>query len=92
MSQVPKESDEEDKPQSIEAPKSSEKLDPLPEPEDGLDHHCTIKPEADGITMDEDSVSPATVFSIRLKQPRSNLQHKMSVPELCRNFRFKYYI
>ncbi|KAF8031287.1 hypothetical protein BT93_D0479 [Corymbia citriodora subsp. variegata] len=36
--------------------------------------------------MEEDSVSPATVFSIRLKQPRSNLMHKMSVPELCRNF------
>ncbi|EEF43246.1 mediator of RNA polymerase II transcription subunit 16 isoform X1 [Ricinus communis] len=36
--------------------------------------------------MEEDSVSPATVFCIRLKQPRSNLQHKMSVPELCRNF------
>ena len=37
--------------------------------------------------MEEDSVSPATVFCIRLKQPRSNLQHKMSVPELCRKFR-----
>lgn len=37
--------------------------------------------------MEEDPVSPATVFSIRLKQPRSNLMHKMSVPELCRNFR-----
>jgi hypothetical protein len=37
--------------------------------------------------MEEDSVSPATVFCIRLKQPRSNLQHKMSVPELCRQFR-----
>ncbi|CAJ1936440.1 unnamed protein product [Sphenostylis stenocarpa] len=36
--------------------------------------------------MEEDSVNPATVFSIRLKQPRSNLLHKMSVPELCRNF------
>jgi len=38
-------------------------------------------------SMEEDSVSPATVFCIRLKQPRSNLQHKMSVPELCRKFR-----
>jgi hypothetical protein len=38
--------------------------------------------------MEEDSVSPATVFCIRLKQPRSNLQYKMSVPELCRNFRY----
>ncbi|KAJ4850777.1 Mediator of RNA polymerase II transcription subunit 16 [Turnera subulata] len=36
--------------------------------------------------MEEDSASPATVFCIRLKQPRSSLQHKMSVPELCRNF------
>lgn len=37
--------------------------------------------------MEEDSVSPATVFTIRLKQSKSNLLHKMSVPELCRNFR-----
>lgn len=37
--------------------------------------------------MDEDPSNPATVFCIRLKQPRSNLQYKMSVPELCRNFR-----
>lgn len=37
--------------------------------------------------MEEDPVGPATVFCIKLKQPRSNLQHKMSVPELCRNFR-----
>ncbi|KAL3345341.1 hypothetical protein AABB24_024350 [Solanum stoloniferum] len=36
--------------------------------------------------MDEDTVNPAVVFCIRLKQPRSNLLHKMSVPELCRNF------
>ncbi|OMO65128.1 hypothetical protein COLO4_31502 [Corchorus olitorius] len=36
--------------------------------------------------MEDDSVNPATVFCIRLKQPRSNLRHKMSVPELCRNF------
>ncbi|XP_024988929.1 mediator of RNA polymerase II transcription subunit 16 isoform X5 [Cynara cardunculus var. scolymus] len=39
-----------------------------------------------GTPMEEDSVNPATVFCIRLKQPRSNLQYKMSVPELCRNF------
>lgn len=32
--------------------------------------------------------SPATVFRIRLKQPPSGLQHKMRVPELCRNFRY----
>ncbi|XP_010538623.1 PREDICTED: mediator of RNA polymerase II transcription subunit 16 isoform X2 [Tarenaya hassleriana] len=36
--------------------------------------------------MEVDSVSPATVFCVRLKQPNSNLLHKMSVPELCRNF------
>ncbi|KAK6149864.1 hypothetical protein DH2020_017389 [Rehmannia glutinosa] len=37
--------------------------------------------------MDEDSGNQATVFCIKLKQPRSNLLHKMSVPELCRTFR-----
>lgn len=37
--------------------------------------------------MDEDSGNPATVFCIKLKQPKSNLLHKMSVPELCRTFR-----
>ncbi|KAI6703785.1 hypothetical protein NL676_012921 [Syzygium grande] len=42
--------------------------------------------EEEGEPMEEDPASPATVFSIRLKQPRSNLMHKMSVPELCRNF------
>ncbi|XP_010529420.1 PREDICTED: mediator of RNA polymerase II transcription subunit 16-like isoform X2 [Tarenaya hassleriana] len=36
--------------------------------------------------MEVDSVSPATVFRVRLKQPNSNLLHKMSVPELCRTF------
>lgn len=45
--------------------------------------------EAEGMEdpMEEDAANPATVFCIRLKQPRSNLMHKMSVPELCRNFR-----
>ncbi|CDY70651.1 BnaCnng69220D, partial [Brassica napus] len=36
--------------------------------------------------MEVDPVSPATVFCVTLKQPNSNLLHKMSVPELCRNF------
>ncbi|XP_039689531.1 mediator of RNA polymerase II transcription subunit 16 isoform X2 [Medicago truncatula] len=36
--------------------------------------------------MEEDSVNPATVFTIRLRQSKANLMHKMSVPELCRNF------
>ncbi|KAL1537490.1 Mediator of RNA polymerase II transcription subunit 16 [Salvia divinorum] len=39
-----------------------------------------------GESMDEDYGTPATVFQIKLKQPKSNLQHKMSVPELCRTF------
>ncbi|OIV94349.1 hypothetical protein TanjilG_21689 [Lupinus angustifolius] len=38
------------------------------------------------VPMEEESVNPATVFCIRLKQPNSNLLHKMSVPEICRNF------
>lgn len=42
----------------------------------------------DADPMDEDVVKPAVVFCIRLKQPRSNLLHKMSVPELCRKFRY----
>ncbi|XP_041989991.1 mediator of RNA polymerase II transcription subunit 16-like isoform X1 [Salvia splendens] len=37
-------------------------------------------------SVDEDSATPATVFHIKLKQPKSNLLHKMSVPELCRTF------
>ncbi|KAF4363810.1 hypothetical protein F8388_000475 [Cannabis sativa] len=49
----------------------------------GVEEEAVEKPED---PMEEDSVSPATVFCIRLKQPRSNLLHKMSVPELCRNF------
>lgn len=37
--------------------------------------------------IDEATVlPPATVFRIRLKQSPENLRHKMSVPELCRNF------
>ncbi|CAA6655675.1 unnamed protein product [Spirodela intermedia] len=40
--------------------------------------------DADGASSS--SVPPATVFRIRLKQPPSNIRHKMSVPELCRNF------
>ncbi|KAF3774355.1 Mediator of RNA polymerase II transcription subunit 16 [Nymphaea thermarum] len=37
-------------------------------------------------SMEDDHPCPATVFCIRLKQPEENLRHKMSVPELCRNF------
>ncbi|KAG9158832.1 hypothetical protein Leryth_024244 [Lithospermum erythrorhizon] len=34
----------------------------------------------------EEDGDPVAVFCIKLKQPNSNLLHKMSVPELCRNF------
>lgn len=44
--------------------------------------------EKEEYQMEIDHVSPATVFCVKLKQPNSNLLHKMSVPELCRNFRF----
>ncbi|TQD89483.1 hypothetical protein C1H46_024949 [Malus baccata] len=40
--------------------------------------------------MEEDAVNPTAVFCIRLKQPKSNLQHKMSIPELCYNFRYLF--
>ncbi|KAL5994515.1 hypothetical protein ACLOJK_024568 [Asimina triloba] len=46
---------------------------------DEASHHPTAM-------IEDDPASPATVFRIRLNQPRSNLRHKMSVPELCRNF------
>lgn len=66
--------------QSIEVSKGSDKADSA----GGAEEEAVEKPDD---PMEEDSVSPATVFCIRLKQPRSNLLHKMSVPELCRNFR-----
>ncbi|XP_031398933.1 mediator of RNA polymerase II transcription subunit 16 isoform X2 [Punica granatum] len=56
---------------------------PADDEEEGCPDHAGARA---GEPMEEDLVGPATVFSIRLKQPRSNLQHKMSVPELCRNF------
>ncbi|KAL6562166.1 Mediator of RNA polymerase II transcription subunit 16 [Orobanche gracilis] len=37
-------------------------------------------------SVDEDSGNQAIVFCITLKQHKSNLLHKMSVPELCRTF------
>ena len=54
----------------------------------------TAAENSTGDSMDEDSGTPATVFHIKLKQPKSNLQHKMSVPELCRTFRcvFEVYL
>ncbi|KAF7840252.1 mediator of RNA polymerase II transcription subunit 16 isoform X1 [Senna tora] len=66
----------------LEVSKSTEKTESLSGEEEAL---VGDKPPIED-PMDEDSPSPATVFCIRLKQPRSNLLHKMSVPELCRNF------
>lgn len=81
MTQVSNATEGEEQPQvqPLELPKVSDKTEPLPAQEEVME-----KPDD---SMDEDLVTPATVFRIKLKQPRSNLQHKMSVPELCRNFR-----
>lgn len=63
------------------------------EEEEGHPPMALVVPEKEAVgstaddPMDVDNVNPATVFCIRLKQPKSNLLHKMSVPELCRNFR-----
>ncbi|KAK7412325.1 hypothetical protein VNO78_03779 [Psophocarpus tetragonolobus] len=48
----------------------------------------TVSAEEDDDPMEQDSLSPlpATVFCIRLRQPKSNLLYKMIVPEICRNF------
>lgn len=84
MSQV-EEADDEPLAQSveIEKPESPKQREEEEEEEEPVD-----KPDCDD-PMEEDSssVSPSAVFCIGLKQPRSDLQHKMSVPELCRNFR-----
>ena len=74
----------------IELSKGSEKKTELliSEQEEDEEEEEPLEKEKPDDPMEEDSVSPATVFCIRLKQPRSNLQHKMSVPELCRNFRY----
>ena len=67
---------------ALEISKSGEKSEPVATADDEEE----VPPMA-ADPMEEDPVDPATVFCIRLKQPRTNLQHKMSVPELCRNFR-----
>ncbi|KAA8515279.1 hypothetical protein F0562_018491 [Nyssa sinensis] len=81
-SSAPKDSEEESPVTSsaLEATKVSEKAEAV-----GSGGEEEVGEKADD-PMEEDSVNPATVFCIRLKQPRSNLQHKMIVPELCRNF------
>lgn len=70
-------------PELQEASKGSDKSELASGEEEAVGEE---KPAGD--PMEEDPVSSATVFCIKLKQPRSNLQHKMSVPELCRNFRY----
>lgn len=74
-----KDSEEESTASAIEAARTSEKAEPVCSEEELVEK--TDDP------MERESVNPSTVFRISLKQPRSNLQHKMSVPELCRNFR-----
>lgn len=73
-----KDSEEESTASAIEAARTSEKAEPVCSEEELVEK--TDDP------MERESVNPSTVFCISLKQPRSNLQHKMSVPELCRNF------
>lgn len=85
-----KDSEDEPVPQALEVAKGLEKSEVVSVDEEEGDQEeegeQVVEKTADD-PMEEDSVNPATVFCIRLKQPRSNLQHKMSVPELCRNFR-----
>ncbi|KAI4296704.1 hypothetical protein L6164_036642 [Bauhinia variegata] len=91
MNQIPGTKDPEDEsvaqsqpqlqPQPSDASKVSEKSESV-----GGEEEAVVEEKPVDDPMEEDSVSPATVFCIRLKQPRSNLMHKMSVPELCRNF------
>ncbi|VVA23594.1 PREDICTED: mediator of RNA polymerase II [Prunus dulcis] len=85
MSQV-KESDDEPVALSLESDKPEiGSIESIEEDEEEEEEEEEPVDKSDD-PMEEDSVSPAAVFCIRLKQPRSNLQHKMSVPELCRNF------
>ncbi|EXB82793.1 hypothetical protein L484_012106 [Morus notabilis] len=76
QNQVPGSKDAEEAEPAAQSLEDSDKAD--------ADEDAVETPAGD--PMEEDSVSPAAVFCIRLKQPRSNLLHKMSVPELCRNF------
>lgn len=72
-------------PQSQEAlKKGSDETEPVTEEQEVVEE---VKPPLDDPMEEDDQISSATVFTIRLRQSRSNLQHKMSVPELCRNFR-----
>ncbi|KAM5588287.1 mediator of RNA polymerase II transcription subunit 16 [Rosa sericea] len=87
MSQVDEADDEPSLAQSIEIEQKPQtpNLEPnLEQPQEEEEE----EPQNDDDPMEEDasSVSPSAVFCIGLKQPRSDLLHKMSVPELCRNF------
>lgn len=90
MTQVPRKDEDSASPSAVaaaDAPtKPPEKPDSSPpaDKEDGcVDHGGAVA----GEPMEEDPVGHTTAFCLRLNQPRSNLQHKMRVPELCRNFR-----
>jgi len=74
-------------PQPQDTPKPPDKTDSATVVAATSTEEQEVGPEEKPVPMEEDLVNPATVFSIRLKQSRSNLLHKMSVPELCRNFR-----
>ncbi|KAK4783342.1 hypothetical protein SAY86_007716 [Trapa natans] len=70
-------------PEAPKKPPENLETSPSSEEEEGCADHVGARA---GDPMEEDLVVPATVFTIRLKQPLSNLQYKMSVPDLCRNF------
>lgn len=78
--------EEEEEVQQQQKQEEIESRDPIEEKP--LEKSVDGEKEDDNNNMEVDPVSPATVFCVKLKQPNSNLLHKMSVPELCRNFRF----
>lgn len=90
-----KDSEDDPVPQALEVAKGSDKPEVVGVDEgEGKEEEEEVEGKGELVVekvpddpMEEDSVNPATVFCIRLKQPRSHLLHKMSVPELCRNFR-----
>ncbi|XP_062013196.1 mediator of RNA polymerase II transcription subunit 16 [Rosa rugosa] len=87
MSQVDEADDEPSLAQSIEIEQKPQTPNPE-QPQEEEEEEEEEEPQNDDDPMEEDasSVSPSAVFCIGLKQPRSDLLHKMSVPELCRNF------
>ncbi|CAK9187289.1 unnamed protein product, partial [Ilex paraguariensis] len=69
---------------AVQATKGSETVETIDS--GGGEEEAEVTAKVTDDPMEEDLVNPATVFCIKLKQPRSNLQSKMSLPELCRNF------